>query len=265
MKTKVWLSSILATTVAFVLFFILTLGVIYAASTTVTFSVNLSLSGNTAPVIRWVQTGLSANPSEKTTRTIYIAFNATDDNGFDDIVGTSATIVLMHNGEIHRTGSCVQVYNNTLGMGFNCSVNMQYYDVEGDWTINVSVTDQSTSRIENTTYTFAFGALEAVQGGQSGISFAGASLGNMMGSTNDPFQLDNTGNINFTYMNLTAYSLRGAVDPTKYIDAPNFAVNATGDAWGTALVNNSAVNVPGALLLRDMGGSDQNESLYFWL
>jgi len=237
------------------------------AATNVTFTVNLTISSNTAPDITWVQSGINATPLESSTRAVYIAFNVTDLNGLENIDTSTAQIQVTHPGEASRTGSCSQIANDTssLIMMFNCTINMQYYDKDGDWIINATISDDSAAKAENSSINFTYGQLQAVTGNLDGISFGDTNLGQSKGATNDPLYLDNTGNQNFTQLNITAYDLVGVQTPTESIEASRFYVNATNDNFGVQLANNTMVVIPDATLPRDIGGTDNNATLYFWV
>jgi hypothetical protein len=264
MKIKNLIASVFLTILFFSLLFSAATTIINAA-TTVSFTVNLTISGNAQPTITWVQSGVSANPLENDLRTVYIAFNASDDNGFQDIDYSTAALTLNMDGEQQRIGSCVNFNNDTLTMQFNCSVDMQYYDLDGAWTISVSVRDLSTDEATDSATTFTYGALQAIQGNRDGITFGNVNLGEARGASNDPLVLDNTGNQNFTEIRLTAYDLEGQSNPAQVIPASSFFVNATGDNFGNQLSDSSPVTLTGALLPRDIGGTDSNANLYFWV
>ncbi len=235
--------------------------------TNVTFQVNLTLSGNSNPTITWVQSGISANPVESGTRTVYVAFNASDNNGHADIDYSTAQIILSKVGELERASSICDNFNNdSLVKQFNCTITLQYYDSDGNWQINASVLDTASAYDDDTAQTFSYGVLYAARGNNDGITFGSVTLGATEAADNDPLLLDNTGNQNFTEINLTAYNLEGqGAQPDQYIDASNLFVNATADAKGQALSNNTPITIPAATLPRDIGGSDNNVSLYIYV
>jgi hypothetical protein len=228
--------------------------------------VNLTLSGNTAPVIIFVQSGVSAVPLESSTRTINILFNASDTNGESDLDYSTAQVIVTFSGEQQRTSSsCVNYENDSLVKAFNCTVSMYYYDMDGDWTINATVRDLATSAAENNSINFTFGQLQAVRSNIDGITFGSVALGATAGASNDPLMLNNTGNQNFTQVNLTAFSLIGQTISSQSINASSIYVNASSDNFGKRLVNGTMVNIPNANLSRDRNGVDTNVSLYFWV
>ena len=257
------MTTIASTILITILFLTLTLTFTSGAPTTVNFTVNLSLGGNAVPVVTWVESGLSPNPTESTTTTVWILFNATDNNGHADIDYSTASIILTRAGETQRTsGSCDNYNNDSLTKLFNCSVNLEYYDGNGTWTINASVSDFSADYDDDTATTLAYGTLQAIRGSPLGITFGTVNLGQNYSAT-APLVLNNTGNQNFTQINLTAYDLTGVVTPSQYIAASDLYANISLDDFGDQLSNNTMVVLTNGTLIRDIGGSDFNRNLYF--
>ena len=265
-KKKVILTTIVSTILITILFLTLTLTFTSGAPTTVNFTVNLSLGGNAVPVVTWVESGLSPNPTESTATTIWIKFNATDNNGHADIDYSTASVILTRAGETQRTsGSCNNYGNDSLTKLFNCSVNMEYYDEDGTWTINASVQDFSAAYDDDTATTLAYGTLQALRGSPLGITFGTLNLNDNEQATNDPLILNNTGNQNFTQINLTAFDLTGVDNPAQYIAASDLYANISLNDYGDQLSNNTMVALTNGTLYRDIGGVDINRNLYFWI
>jgi hypothetical protein len=266
MKREAITANIIGTFLIIILLLSLSFIIAKAQPTTVSFSVNLTLSGNAAPSITWIETPSGANPVESSTRTIYINFNATDNNGYNDINYSSARITLTLSGEPVRTSSvCTNTGNTSLTMMFNCTISLQYYDRDGNWAVNASVKDLQNSYIDDTSKTFAYGSLQAVRANLNGITFGSISLSQQTGASNDPLILNNTGNQNFTEINITAYNLVGQNTPSQYIDVSNIYVNASQDNFGNSLVNKTMVKLTNGTLSRDISGTDHNRNLYFWI
>ncbi len=260
------MTTIASTILITILFLTLTLTFTSGQPTTVNFTVNLSLGGNAAPVVTWVESGLSPNPTESTTTTVYILFNATDDNGHADLDYSTAQIVLSRAGETSRTSaSCDNYANASLTKLFNCSVNMEYYDEDGTWTINASVSDFSATYDDDTATQLTYNSLQAVRGSPLGITFGTVNLNENRNATNDPLILNNTGNQNFTQINLTAYDLVGQDNPAQYIGASNFYANISLDDFGDQLSNQTMVALTNGSLSRDIGGTDSNRNLYLFV
>jgi hypothetical protein len=238
--------------------------IIANAETTGSFYVYLTL-GNSNPEITWVNSSVSASPIEKQTRTVYIQFNVTDANGVGNLNDASAKIYLNKVGEQQRYNtSCSPLGNSGLTETYNCAINMQYYDSPGAWIINVSIEDNSNAYDENTSFTFTYGTLTAMVVGTSELNFSGVDFGaSNVAADQNPINIDNTGNVNITNVNITAFTLaKGA----ETINANLFTVNASNSGGaGTSLSNGEMVKVPNAMPPRDITGTDANSTLYFYV
>jgi len=221
--------------------------------------------GNNDPVISWVNNSVSENPIEGSIKTIYINFNVTDQDGATDLNDTSAKIYLNKTGEPSRFNtSCTPANNPGNTETYTCAIDMQFYDLSGEWTINASIKDNSDSYAENTTETFTYGTLTAMVLGKSSLNFTNADLGEQnKASDQNPQIIDNTGNQNITQVNVTAFDL---INSLEIFNATYFTMNATdGSGFGYQLQNNTPVTISNAFIARDIGGSDTNGSLYLYV
>ena len=266
MRKNIIVTSVAATIAIMTILLSFSMITVVGAPTTVNFTVNLSIGGNAVPVVTWVESGLTPNPVESTTTTVWILFNASDNNGHADLDYSTAQVRLTRAGETERaSGSCVNYNNDSLTKLFNCSVNMEYYDEDGAWTINASVQDFSAAYDDDTGTTLAYGTLQAVRGSPLGISFGTVNLGQNLSAPDNPLVLNNTGNQNFTEINLTAYDLVGQDNPAQYIAASDLYANISLDEIGDQLINNTMVVLTNGTLIRDIGGTDYNRNLYIWV
>jgi len=176
--------------------------------------------GSSAPVITYVVTGQTVTPLDGTTTVLSISFNVSDANGFEDINVSSAIVTINRSGEPDKGNStCVQVEASGNEMQINCSVIIWYFDANGTWSINVSISDNSTLNIINASETATVGVLTAIQINPSSISFGGSlSVGDTnVSATDDPLVVNNTGNQNFVHVNITAIDLAGTTTTEEYI------------------------------------------------
>jgi len=233
------------------------------AATSGSFYVYLSL-GNDAPTITWVNDSVSMSPAIGTTRMIYVQFNATDINGVADLDDSSAVIYINYTGEVTRSNdSCTAQGNSGNTETYICAVEMQYYDINGAWTINVSIADNSGADDDDVSATFTYGTLTAMELGDNLLNFSSASLGQTgVAPTQNPLQVKNLGNQNLVEINVTGYDLlKGA----ENISAGAFYVNSSLGATGANLANDTAVIIPSATSSRDTSGSEDNATLYFYV
>jgi hypothetical protein len=75
--------------------------------------------------------------------------------------------------------------------------------------------------------------------------------------------INNRGNQNITEVNITAYDL---IKGSETLYATSFTMNASdGSGAGYQLLNKTAVRINNSVIPRDIGGSDQNGSLYLYV
>jgi hypothetical protein len=133
---------------------------------------------------------------------------------------------------------------------YNCTNDMQYYDAPGVWDINCSVyTTDESDYAENTTETFTYGSLTAMQLNTTEISFGNLAPGTTNQPASGPSQLINTGNTNFTQVNITAHQLEGVTNNSYIIPANKFKANNTNNP-GIELIESTQVTIPDATLPR---------------
>jgi hypothetical protein len=228
-----------------------------------TFSVYLIL-GNNNPTITWVQSSITETPNIGTNKTIYISFNATDPDGFQNLNNNSAKIYLNLTGEQSRYNtSCTVVRTNSVNTTqFNCSITIWYYDRAAAWTINASIYDISNSFANNTGTTMSISPLTAVGIDRAEIGFPTVNLGQTNAPADYPIVIDNLGNTNISTVNLTAYDLNKS---SEIIDAGKFFANFTHNASLHTLVNATKVWLQNASVPRDLPSFAQNETLSIYV
>ncbi len=244
--------------------FLFTVGSPVEGADNANFTVTLTI-GNTAPVVYYVQT-TNDDPADGTTKTIYIYFNATDADGVLNLNDSSAQVFISYqpNSSLnHTSSSCTAYQTNTTAKSYNCSITINYYDNPGNWSINASVKDINGVPSDKTDINFTMNTLSAIQINITAIDFGTRSLGELdIAAGNNPLRINNTGNDDFTLVNVTGYELRGVDVPDYVIPASNFSVNTTNAPNGTILSNATAVTVNGATLPR---GANSFEELYFYI
>ena len=232
-------------------------------ATNATFSVYLTL-GNNNPTITWVQSGISETPNTGTNKTIWISFNASDTDGFQNINNDSAKIYLNLTGEQSRYNtSCIIVRTNSVNTTqFNCSITIWYYDRSTNWTINASIYDLSSSFANNTGTTITIATLTAVAINRSEIGFPTVNLGQANAPADYPLVIDNLGNTNISTVNLTAYDLNKT---SEIINAGLFKANFTHNVTLHTLVNATKVWLQNASVPRDLPSFAENMSLSIYV
>jgi len=257
---------LLSTLVIFIILlavFFIPFSQVTSGATNATFSVFLIL-GNNNPTITWIQSGISETPNIGTNKTIWISFNATDPDGFQNLNNNSAKIYLNLTGEQSRYNtSCIAVRTNSVNTTqFNCSITIWYYDRSANWTINASIYDISSSFANDTGTTMTIGELTAVALDRPEIGFPSVNLGQVNAPANFPIEIDNLGNTNISTVNLTAYDLNKT---SEIIDANRFKANFTHNATLHPLINKTNVWLQNASVPRDLPSFAQNESLSIYV
>jgi hypothetical protein len=224
-----------------------------------TFTVNSSLPSTLASI-----TVLSAQtPIEASQKIIAFNFTVNDANG-NSTINVSSAAVRVNNSGITRqstAGSCIGTPINATAQNITCNVSLQYYDLAGVWSVNISIEDTLGNYTANTSTTFTYNTLYAVSLNINSLDFGILNAGDVNKTTN-ALVLNNTGNFNYTLVQLKAYNL---VNSTYSINASNFRVNITNSSHGSFLSNNTFINITDAMLPRSTNTSIGNQSMYIYV
>jgi len=228
---------------------------------------NLSAEGNytliplRSPIITYVQPVAALNPVESATLIAAFNFTAASTAG-NTTFNASKTKVIVNMSGIYRTSSgCYALTINATAVNMSCNVSMNYYDVSGVWSVNISLNDNLGNYVENLSSTFTYNELQAVALSANALSFgpAASSLENV---STTPLIINNTGNVNFSTISLTAFDLANG---TYFIGSGNFSANISNNSVGNVMKNNSVVNVTGAYLTRNNDTYISNETIYIFV
>jgi len=129
------------------------------ANSTVTLTI-----GNSDPVIVSVDSGNSGDPEFCAVSNQWIAFNATDDDGYADF-DLAATYANLSKGAVdHQSTSCAEISHGDTWMYINCTViAMDYGDVPAaDWSQVVHVVDDSAGIADDSSTTFTYNGAASV-------------------------------------------------------------------------------------------------------
>ena len=232
------------------------------AATSGTFNVTLTIN-NVPPFVSWVNGSVSGDPTEGTFTVILVSFNVTDNNSAADLNDSTAAIILNLSTETSRSSS---VCWNTSEVGntvtYSCNITLWYWDMDGSWTINASIQDNSGQYAQNVSQTFTWNLLRAMTVTKPALSFTGIPSQENISAAENPQVINNTGNRNFTMVNMTGYELRGVTYNTYVIAAGNLSVNISNSSLGQPMVNGSTLQVTGSTLPR---GNQSTEDLYLYL
>ena len=213
---------------------------------------NVSVSSVT-PVITSIRLPATQTITENSYINVSFFFNATDADGASDFNSTSARVYINKSAETSRYNfSCSSENINTTTNRYNCTVDLWYFDSSGDWTVNVSVKDNSSNYASNTSQVFTVNPTKAVVINTNGLTWTNINLGSINNLATNNITANNTGNVNVTRGNVTvrAYNLHGLTTASQFIGADNFSVKTTNACEGQLLANVTYTNVTDAILTR---------------
>jgi hypothetical protein len=225
----------------------------YAALTTQTFTVAVTTADN-APRVYNVTPAAVTPVSQNHRASLTIEFNVTDADGVADLVNSGARVNVSLGGvtRTNDTGNCEVVtssFNGGTDRTYRCVVPIRYHDNASSlWTINATINDTAGNVAANYSQTATVNSLSALSMVSADIALSGS-----LGSTNNEltFILNNTGNFNFTKLNLTPYDLNASVTDFFKLGGEttrgtaNFSFNTTssGSGFGIGLLNATPINI----------------------
>lgn len=194
-------------------------------------------------------------------KAITIKFNVTDPNGAGDINKSTANATVFKVGETSRYNyTCTNISETADTVEFECGIDMQFYDGDGEWTINVSIQDNSEVWETNETVTFTVNTLDNVDMDDPTLEW-----NNLVPNTEDNegehITFTNKGNQDYASINVTG---QNATSGSDNLNSTNFAVDIdTGQVSGqTYLLDNATLEWVGASLSH---GATETELMYSYL
>jgi hypothetical protein len=246
---------------------ILIIPIVFAAQKTQYFTVTVSMT-NRGPTIFYVNT-TNVTLTAGTTVAINITFNVSDGDGFTDLDDSTAQVNVTFNGVTRTSSGCAPNDYDTNYTQYNCEITFYYYDnASTSWIVNATVTDSSSNKTTNDSQRLQVKELSSMVL-VGNLTFTSLALGQQDATPTSDFVLNNTGNFDFTAVNITAYDLVGETTPGDKIGVGNFTVNISNAVagGGMQLQNQTSLNISGATLPHRISDTDTraNETLYFWL
>ena len=240
-------------------------------------NVTIAVTGTASVTIEMFNetlTGTTVDPISDSTKQINVTVRVTDTDGFSDINTTSVTMNFSRTGETTRiNNTCSDLSQNTVNAkNFTCTIYMWYYDDSGTWTINAAAKDLGNGTlIVNSTMVFIYGSLKNIEMHPTQITFPSSAQAAVNVTANTPTFVNNTGNYNFTGINVTALNLYGETVTTVMINIANITIgNNTGlnscdvssnmGANATVLTNGTTTNVKHSILTRGNHSINNNQT-----
>ena len=230
-------------------------------------SINVSNAEAGAAPIVYNVTAASVTPVAASHATnVAIRFNVTDADGVGDassgLSDTTAKVnITFLPGEtaeysrFNDTGNCAVVessFNDGQDRSYECIVAVRFHDNASLlWRINASVEDLESSTAYNSSQNLTINSLSAIE-----LVSANLALSSPLGTNNNELTLvlNNTGNFEFTLLNLTPRVLNASItdffmlggETSGVRGSANFSFNtsaSTGSGFGVGLENNTWINI----------------------
>jgi len=229
--------------------------VVTGKATTGAEDLNLTI-GNNAPRIIAVFPNTPIVPTENTVSIFKVNFTVEDPNGAFQIDNTTAIVTANFSGSFFpdRFNATCSTDGEPYAINFQnftCDVEMQFFDNATLYGVNVTISDTLGASAENFTTTFTYNQLTAFVLAPDALTFPGIDVESVQTqSDNDPTLMNNTGNDDIAVgsIDVTAINLLGESIPSETIFAENFTINVADACSGTAMVNETATAVAGALM-----------------
>jgi hypothetical protein len=161
---------------------------------------------------------------------VEFSFLADDQDGIADLVNESVEANFSKDGETTRwnTTHCEAVVEgtNATAQNYTCTIDMQYWDGAGTWTVDVQGGDEEFNVSKQETFTV--NTLTAINISATTLSWPNLQVGNIdqLMSTAE-LNITNIGNQNLTNITLQGINLIGETTNTVWIPAANFT-----SSWG---------------------------------
>jgi len=262
------------------------------------------VAAQVAPIVKINNITFSVDPVSGRDAIVLISINVTDADGIGNINATKTIINFTlgardiaqfrfnlsddGSGEFGTCSNGTHVTEEIVQI--NCTVSMRYYDnSSANWVINISVEDLDGNVGRNDTLRFTYNQLAAFSitakdiSESANLNFSSLNVNDLNKPGKVPILLNNTGNDDFSQINITGSALLSGSDN---IPISNFNVNITNSSTGQGLeLSASPQVIPGidssanATLLHGPGVSGDsvpypantdfktkgNQSLFFWI
>jgi len=213
---------------------------------------NITVTSGSVPSIYYVinVTDVSNGPNEGPAPTpMIINFSVSDTDGFGNINMTSATINITNGGSDRENLTCANYWTSGNLANFTCNVTMWWFDPTSDWTIYAYIKDVNGNKGNNNSEVFYLGTTAGFEASPSSLNFGDIAPGaTTEQATNDPMELNNTGNL-VRNLEINATNLYGESTPAYAIGAANFSVNTADTCAGTSMVAQTFTAVGGGSTL----------------
>src|SRR3989344_704732 len=204
----------------------------YTQNWSIPFYVNVTPALNTAPQIKNVTVigGTTITLNEGSNTNVTINFTVEDAQGVSDL-NTAVNVTFTKAGE--QTRANYTCFRETPAVGNNanytCAVDLWWFDDDGAWIINATVSDLSNEVTSNFTQTLTVNPITGVIVGPGNLSFGTLNPGSKNQTASTALILNNTGNqdIYDGKIEINATTLSGESNSALGIHSGNFTVSNT--------------------------------------
>ena len=233
------------------------------------FSIAVSFSSlvfGATPTIDTVKVNASSfNPTEAGFTEVEIRFNVSHPDNHTNLNDTECRCDVDDQATYadtfaHNT-SCVSVNVNVTSKQYTCIINMDYWFIDGTWSVNVTIADSNQSFDHDTSQTFTYSQLIASSLDTTAVGFgtiADTDYSTNKTDSNSPTVITNTGNKNLT-LNITGTNM--TANGVSDIDVGSFYVNNASDANSGQQLTTSSQAITGVLVPR---GNTSNTEQIWW-
>jgi len=250
-----------------------------APSSTTTVAITLA---NSAPNVSFVSENVNAtfSPSEGDLRVIEFTVLVDDVNGDADIGNMTANFSQGSLTRVNNTCERGDVGTDSDTANFSCTIELQYFDPNGDYTIGITANDTSGASDQNDTVTLTYDLLTGMNLSVSSLTLTSANPDdyNVTNSTDSSFlNVTNTGNQALLYINATAIELSTSSSsdtiPAENFTFANISIDYDGASFAECqdetidgaqtqnLINDTTTSVNGTI----SRGAAETSSLYLCL
>jgi hypothetical protein len=183
----------------------------------------------------------SINPIEGSLAPARINFTAEATS----IDNSTAKVSLTKGTKTYQNTSCDYQAITGNSVKYFCWIDIPYYEESGIWNINASISTMSGNLTYNDTENITYNELKAFTVNTSTINFSTFYL--YEDEKTDSILLNNTGNVNITEINVTAYDLIGQTNLTYTLSSSYYSIKYEGGSY-EYLANATAKTIPSANL-----------------
>jgi len=232
-------------------------------------TITIGAAANNVPEITYITNLTNIMPEEGTYIDVEFEMTVYDADGSSDI-NTTITNASFSRGDVTRANSsCTTTGSNDTEQNFSCTIDMWYFDENGEWNISVYAEDNSSVSATNSSPTFTYDLLQAIKIDPDTIYWDPLLPGgtNQIPPAGNFTMINNTGNANLS--GSIAINGTDLSDGSNTFDVENFTADvdegAAACTGGINLSHSTNVTLNDIILSRGnlSTGIEGNASLYY--